>query len=281
MQPRVCQPRRLAALASPDSDLNTMLTPDLISHATADGKISVLPWDKGEKQIKGTISRAFAGTAQTQPEAALDWCMGPRLATLDDPERITMAHFCMSLGLCTKGPTSTTFVSRDQADGDVAAVALVQHLPCAPPTVTCMDGLRIAVELTTTIVCGRLPAGDSGAVSTRGEELEHIFHGLHEAHANAPHIYLVMFGTEPSQQGKGHGAALLRAVSRLADAECLPVYLETGPNNRGLYEHFGYVVKGETKLEIPAIKGGDPDGDSWPARPMLAMVRPAAAAAAK
>ena len=74
-----------------------------------------------------------------------------------------------------------------------------------------------------------------------------------------------------STTGQGvRGGALLRAINRVADSEGLPAYLETGENNRSLYEHFGYEVVGQTQLD-----GGhrsDEEGE-WPPCPLLGMLR--------
>jgi GNAT superfamily N-acetyltransferase len=81
---------------------------------------------------------------------------------------------------------------------------------------------------------------------------------------------LAIIATAPAQQGKGYGGALLRAINRVADSEGLPAYLETGENNRSLYEHFGYEVVGRTQLD-----GGhrsDEEGE-WPPCPLLGMLR--------
>ncbi|MFF3272632.1 GNAT family N-acetyltransferase [Streptomyces chrestomyceticus] len=69
-----------------------------------------------------------------------------------------------------------------------------------------------------------------------------------------PHWYLAVIGADPAAQGQGHGAALLRSGLAQADAAGLPVYLESSkPSNVPVYEHFGFVVRGE--MELP---GGGP-----------------------
>ncbi|MEU4204709.1 GNAT family N-acetyltransferase [Streptomyces sp. NPDC045470] len=69
-----------------------------------------------------------------------------------------------------------------------------------------------------------------------------------------PHWYLAVIGADPAAQGRGHGAALLRSGLAQADAAGLPVYLESSkPSNVPVYEHFGFVVRGE--MELP---GGGP-----------------------
>ncbi|GAA1936290.1 GNAT family N-acetyltransferase [Streptomyces durmitorensis] len=64
-----------------------------------------------------------------------------------------------------------------------------------------------------------------------------------------PHWYLAVLGADPAVQGQGHGAALLRSGLAKADADGLPVYLESSkPSNLPVYEHFGFTVLGEIQL---------------------------------
>ncbi|MGB8939843.1 MAG: GNAT family N-acetyltransferase [Streptomyces sp.] len=75
-----------------------------------------------------------------------------------------------------------------------------------------------------------------------------------------PHWYLAVVGADPAAQGQGHGAALLRSGLAKADADGLPVYLESSkPANLPVYEHFGFEVLGEAQLP-----GGGPI--LWPMR---------------
>ncbi|RSS79783.1 GNAT family N-acetyltransferase [Streptomyces sp. WAC06614] len=69
-----------------------------------------------------------------------------------------------------------------------------------------------------------------------------------------PAWYLAVVGADPAAQGQGHGAALLRAGLARADADGLPVLLESSkPENLPFYEHFGFRVVGES-----ALPGGGP-----------------------
>lgn len=82
-----------------------------------------------------------------------------------------------------------------------------------------------------------------------------VTHGPQE-----PHWYLAVVGADPAAQGQGHGAALLRSGLAKADADGLPVYLESSkPANLPVYEHFGFEVLGEVQLP-----GGGPA--LWPMR---------------
>ncbi|WP_042413881.1 GNAT family N-acetyltransferase [Streptacidiphilus anmyonensis] len=77
-----------------------------------------------------------------------------------------------------------------------------------------------------------------------------------QAHPREPHWYLYILGVEPDLQGRGVGAALLRAGLERSDAAGLPAYLESSNlANVPLYEHFGFRVTGRLALppEAPEI----------------------------
>ncbi|GHF19472.1 GCN5-like N-acetyltransferase [Kordiimonas sediminis] len=58
-----------------------------------------------------------------------------------------------------------------------------------------------------------------------------------------PHYYLFAIGAVPEAQGRGVGSALLREGLRLADADEMPVYLESSKkNNVPFYQRFGFEV---------------------------------------
>ncbi|MFJ8542535.1 GNAT family N-acetyltransferase [Streptomyces sp. NPDC093586] len=64
-----------------------------------------------------------------------------------------------------------------------------------------------------------------------------------------PHWYLAVVGADPAARGQGHGAALLRSGLAQADAEGMPVLLESSkPSNLPFYEHFGFTVREELRL---------------------------------
>jgi len=79
---------------------------------------------------------------------------------------------------------------------------------------------------------------------------------------DAPHWYLYAIGTDPQQQGRGVGSALIRPMLELCDNQGLAAHLDTNTeSNVRFYEGHGFRVSGEFDL---------PDGPhSW------AMTRPA------
>jgi GNAT superfamily N-acetyltransferase len=80
-----------------------------------------------------------------------------------------------------------------------------------------------------------------------------VFSALQENHPKEPHWYLQILGTEPAEQGRGIGAALMGPVLERCDEEGVPAYLESSKErNVPYYERHGFTVTGE--LDLP--KGG-------------------------
>ncbi|MGH9082829.1 MAG: GNAT family N-acetyltransferase [Acidimicrobiales bacterium] len=78
-------------------------------------------------------------------------------------------------------------------------------------------------------------------------------------HPHEPHWYLATLGTEPAEQGRGIGSALLRAVLDRADAEGVRAYLESSKaGNVPFYRRHGFEVSREVRLE-----GGPPIWAMW------------------
>ena len=76
-----------------------------------------------------------------------------------------------------------------------------------------------------------------------------------------PHFYLWLMAVDPERQGAGIGGGLLTAVLDICDERQTLAFLEaTRPENRRLYERYGFEATGEIPL---------PDGPTkWP------MLRP-------
>lgn len=65
-------------------------------------------------------------------------------------------------------------------------------------------------------------------------------------HPDMPHWYLRYAAVLPEAQGKGWGGRALRAGIAIAEADRLPIYLETARQvNVGLYQRFGFAVTAE------------------------------------
>jgi len=80
---------------------------------------------------------------------------------------------------------------------------------------------------------------------------------LESAHPREPHWYLSVVGTDPAEQGKGVGTALISPMLDRCDEAGLGAYLESSkPENVPYYQRFGFAVTGQIDL---------PDGPPlWP-----------------
>jgi len=89
-----------------------------------------------------------------------------------------------------------------------------------------------------------------------------VFAEMGRYHPEPPHWYLPLIGVDPVRQGRGHGAALLKAALRLCDAERRPAYLEaTSLRSVSLYQAHGFEPVGRIGI------GACP--------PIVPMLRPA------
>jgi ribosomal protein S18 acetylase RimI-like enzyme len=68
-------------------------------------------------------------------------------------------------------------------------------------------------------------------------------------HPHEPHWYLMMLGTDPPDQGKGVGSALMAPVLDRCDHEGLPAYLESSrESNIAFYRRHGFEVYRQVDL---------------------------------
>jgi GNAT superfamily N-acetyltransferase len=68
-------------------------------------------------------------------------------------------------------------------------------------------------------------------------------------HPKEPHWYLAVLGTEPGEQGKGVGSALMAPVLERCDREGIPAYLESSKEkNVPFYRRHGFEVTQEIQL---------------------------------
>ena len=84
----------------------------------------------------------------------------------------------------------------------------------------------------------------------RSMECENFVANTHEKlMQNRPHFYLWGLAVDPAQKAKGIGTALMRPVLEKADAENLPVYLEThDEKNVPYYQKFGFEMIHKTSI---------------------------------
>src|SRR5262245_13237364 len=88
--------------------------------------------------------------------------------------------------------------------------------------------------------------------TARPERLDDVlgtFDRMGQSHPEEPHWYLPMIGVEPTAQGRGLGADLMRHAVARCDDEGMPAYLESSnPRNISLYRRFGFEVMGEIRV---------------------------------
>lgn len=91
---------------------------------------------------------------------------------------------------------------------------------------------------------GPLRAGIPSAI-----RIARVDHEMRKRHPRYRHWYLWFLGVEPERQGQGLGSLLLDSLSRKAEADGVPCYLETDkPSSVRIYERHGYRVVAEDVL---------------------------------
>ena len=93
------------------------------------------------------------------------------------------------------------------------------------------------------------------AVGLRGISKISVLDAIEREHPTAPHYYLAVIGTDPAQQGRGIGGALVAPILERCDTEGLPAYLESSKeSNVGYYARFRFeVTKPFTLKDGPPI----------------------------
>lgn len=86
---------------------------------------------------------------------------------------------------------------------------------------------------------------EQAVAESEREAIFSTFEQMAKFHPAEPHWYLPLIGTDPAQQGRGHGSALLRHALAICDRDKLPAYLEaSSPRNVPLYRRHGFEVLG-------------------------------------
>jgi ribosomal protein S18 acetylase RimI-like enzyme len=81
------------------------------------------------------------------------------------------------------------------------------------------------------------------------KDLFAVFEQMERYHPREPHWYLPFIGTDPSQQGKGYGAALMKHALIPCDRDHTLAYLESSnPKNIPLYERHGFELLGTIQV---------------------------------
>jgi ribosomal protein S18 acetylase RimI-like enzyme len=82
---------------------------------------------------------------------------------------------------------------------------------------------------------------------------------VEKAHPKEPHFYLAILGTQPADQGKGLGSAMMAPVLERCDSERTPAYLESSKeSNIPFYRRHGFEVTQEL-----AFPGGPTVWGMW------------------
>ena len=249
------------------------------------------PWADDVEEIGTTeidavttlIGKAFAGTRESEPEWSAHWLLGPQLADMDDPRRAHMCGFFLSFAVATHGhPDRGTVIGVRGDGGSLRSVIVVRRMPKAHPLI---DSVWSGPTTMLSVVGGRLAKGtlpsmytDPALKTTLAAPIDKrgslgVIPGLekmHKAHADCPHYYVAVAATLPEAQGRGHLSTLMRAVTRRADEEGLPCYLEChGTRNRGIYMRYGFREVGKYTYEVE-----DDEPGSAPYTEAFAMWRP-------
>lgn len=109
---------------------------------------------------------------------------------------------------------------------------------------TARDALAILASVMLPRLLPRLPLLTLGALGVERQHRE-----------QEPHYYLAVLGTEPAQQGRGIGSALIEPVLQQCDTDGVNAYLEcSNEANIDYYTRFGFKVVAEHRLPRgPAI----------------------------
>ena len=247
--------------------------------------IEVLNVRTQRAEIASVIGRAFAGTANADPERSTSWILGPQL-NLGDPRRVELATYWMTIPLVQDGhPRRGIVLATRGAQGEVDAVVVARCHDSAPGA----DVWALGTAIVTTMAGAMLPCYDGAQPTVFADSkmraqmgnaiLKRAFDGflpkteeMHKEWADMPHWFVSIMAVDPSAQGKRRCGTLMRAVSRMADAEGVPCFLTcAGTRNRDIYAHLGYEQKKQYTVRVD-----DDEAGSAPFEEFFAMVRPAA-----
>lgn len=86
------------------------------------------------------------------------------------------------------------------------------------------------------------------ADAATGTDAPELMQQMASFHPHEPHWYLPLIGTDPAQQNKGVGSALLRHVTDICDQDGTLAYLESSnPRNIPLYQRHGFEIVGRVQ----------------------------------
>ena len=246
--------------------------------------IEVLNVRSQRMEVSSVVGRAFAGTAKADPERSFHWVLGPQLP-VGDPRRVEFLTMFMVVPVLQHGhPRRGIVLATRDAQSKVDAVVVARRFDSAPGAdrwasstaiVTMMAGAMLPCydgALPTIWADSKMSAQIGDAISKRGRGMQTKVEEMHKEWADMPHWYVSIMAVDPSAQGKRRCGTLMRAVSRMADAEGVPCFLTcAGTRNRDIYAHLGYEQKKQYTVRVD-----DDEAGSAPFEEFFAMVRPAA-----
>jgi ribosomal protein S18 acetylase RimI-like enzyme len=186
-----------------------------------------------ERLLAPLLARAFERDPQ------LSWLLGPS----DDGRRRLERFFALQLRDAARYGAVDVAVE----DGSGGAIGAALWMPPGRRYPTVLRQLA-TIPTYARIFGSRLNAAQRALAATA------------KVHPTEPHWYLTVLGVEPREQGRGAGAALVRAGLARAGADGVPAYLETNSEkNVAIYEHLGFEVRDH--VEIPG--GCPPSTTMW------------------
>lgn len=243
----------------------------------ADGRVLRIAGPERRREAIALAARAFAGTADAEPELSTDWALGAPLADRADARRAALFEFLMAVAVARHGPPHGLLLGTPGADGRLAGVLLMRRLE--------RFGGGVGATLGDTLAGARVLLGGWAALPAAWTEpaLAHVaeafsaalapaIEAMHRAHAPRAHWHVLVVAVRPDARRAGHARALLRAAARAADAEGLPSYLECcGERHAALYARHGFREVERRALLAP--RGHEAALRGACAHPLVAMRR--------
>ena len=216
---------------------------------------------------------AFCGSTTSAPCPIMSWVytgtsqLGP-LASAPNEQRVSWFKYNMGFSALICQGRGGLYALVDKETGKVVSAAGV-----IPPGARRMNQMSLREMIA---IDGKLkrPKKDKaldGKWIARNSYLTKTMSSTHTELAPGDHLYVLVFGSDPAAQGTGAGSALMGFLHKLADADGVPMYLESGAEKgpgffakKGGFEQSKRVTLSHGKAENFDANGG-----------LVAMVRPA------
>lgn len=222
------------------------------------------------RKVAEYAAKGMAGNETHDPEWSMHWILGPSLKDRSDPTgfRKEILTFFMTIVLSNAvlfPKEGCVIASRDEKN-EISAVNIVRVFRSGYRKSL---GEKLLWDMRTVVRCffaGTLPRLYTDSAHKQASKymdarvrkgIDVVMPKMHARNASGPHYYVAVMSTLPDKQGQGHCSKLMRAVSRAADMDGLPCYLEcTGERNRDIYKRFGYEVVEEQTLSVENDEAG-------------------------